>query len=229
MLQKIEGPFKERVRRNMSYDDIIVQHGNKCKNESSAASSSPASGAGADSPSSTIYGMGSDSWETSSSFKIELGKNEEERKNAFKRYQGFQSWMWKECLSSSILCAMRYGKKRCLPLLGICRHCLDSYPSEEGNCPSCNRMSGKVDMNTDFPEQAMDSMDNLKIDYNKLAVSNACPLRVRLMKALLSFLEVRFFEIYHRESGFLLGCSLSLYSLCVYLSNVWTDVKIKYI
>ncbi|XP_009781785.1 homeobox-DDT domain protein RLT1 isoform X1 [Nicotiana sylvestris] len=188
MLQKIEGPFKERVRR--SYDDIIVQHGNKCKNESSAASSSPASGAGADSPSSTIYGMGSDSWETSSSFKIELGKNEEERRNAFKRYQSFQSWMWKECLSSSILCAMRYGKKRCLPLLGICRHCLDSYPSEEGNCPSCNKMSGKVDMNAEFPEQAMDSMDNLKIDYNKLAVSNACPLRVRLMKALLSFLEV---------------------------------------
>ncbi|KAJ8545489.1 hypothetical protein K7X08_018072 [Anisodus acutangulus] len=190
MLQKIEGPFKERVRQNMSYGGIIGQHGNKCRNESSAASLSPASGASADSPNSTIYGMGSDSWETSSSFKIELGRNEEEKKNAFQRYQGFQIWMWKECLSSSILCAMQYGKKRCLPLLGICGHCLDSYLSGEGIFPSCNKMSCKVDMNVVFHEQAMDVVDNLKIDSNNLVVSNACPLRVRLMKAVLSFLEV---------------------------------------
>lgn len=190
MLQKIEGPFKERARRNMSYGDIIGQHGNKCRNESSAASSSPASGASADSPGSTIYGVSSDSLETSSSFKIELGRNEEEKKNAFKRYQGFQIWMWRECLSSLILRALRYGKKRSLPLLGICGHCLDSYLSEEGICPSCNKMSCKVDMNAEFFEQAMDSIDNLKIDYNNLMVSNACPLRVRLMKAVLSFLEV---------------------------------------
>ncbi|KAK4361141.1 hypothetical protein RND71_020093 [Anisodus tanguticus] len=190
MLQKIEGPFKERVRQNMSYGGIIGQHGNKCRNESSAAGSSPASGASADSPNSTIYGMSSDSWETFSSFKIELGRNEEEKRNAFKRYQGFQIWMWKECLSSSILCAMRYGKKRCLPLLGICGHCLDSYLSGEGIYPSCNKMSCKVDMNNEFHEQAMDSMDSLKIDYKNLVVSNAFPLRVRLMKAVLSFLEV---------------------------------------
>lgn len=212
MLQKIEGPFKGRVRRNMSYGDIIGQHGNKCRNESSAASSCPAPGASADSPGSTIYGVSSDSWETSSSFKIELGRSEEDKKNAFKRYQGFQNWMWKECLSSSILRAMRYGKKRCLPLLGICGHCLDSYLSEEGICPSCNKMSCKVDMNGEFLEQAMYSMDNLKIDYNNLVVSNACPLRVRLMKAMLSFTEVRFFEIYLQESGFMLGCLPSLFT-----------------
>lgn len=174
MLQKIEGPFKGRARQNMS-----------C-----GASSNPTSGASADSPGSAIYGVSSDSWETSSSFKIELGRNEEEKKNALQRYQGFQIWMWKECLSSSILCAMRYGKKRCLPLLGICGHCLDSYHSEEGICPSCNKMSCEVDMNGKFLEQAMDSMDNLKIDYNNLVVSNACPVRVRLMKAVLSFTEV---------------------------------------
>ncbi|KAK4711137.1 hypothetical protein R3W88_005650 [Solanum pinnatisectum] len=174
MLQKIEGPFKGRARQNMS-----------C-----GASSNPTSGASADSPGSAIYGVSSDSWESSSSFKIELGRNEEEKKNALQRYQGFQIWMWKECLSSSILCAMRYGKKRCLPLLGICGHCLDSYLSEEGICPSCNKMSCEVDMNGKFLEQAMDSMDNLKIDYNNLVVSNACPVRVRLMKAVLSFTEV---------------------------------------
>ncbi|KAH0719307.1 hypothetical protein KY285_015338 [Solanum tuberosum] len=174
MLQKIEGPFKGRARQNMS-----------C-----GASSNPTSGASADSPGSAIYGVSSDSWETSSSFKIELGRNEEEKKNALQRYQGFQIWMWKECLSSTILCAMRYGKKRCLPLLGICGHCLDSYLSEEGICPSCNKMSCEVDMNGKFLEQAMDSMDNLKIDYNSLVVSNACPVRVRLMKAVLSFTEV---------------------------------------
>lgn len=190
MLQKIEGPFKERARRNMSYGDIIGQHGNKCRNESSAVGSSPASGASADSPSSTIYGVSSDSLETSSSFKIELGRNEEEKRNAFRRYQGFQIWMWKECLSSSILRALRYGKKRCLLLLGICGHCLDSCLSEEGICPSCNKMSCKVDMNAEFLEQAMNSLDNLKMDYNNLVVSNACPLRVRLMKVVLSFLEV---------------------------------------
>ncbi|KAL3345261.1 hypothetical protein AABB24_024293 [Solanum stoloniferum] len=174
MLQKIEGPFKGRARQNMS-----------C-----GASSNPTSGASADSPGSAIYGVSSDSWETSSSFKIELGRNEEEKKNALQRYQGFQIWMWKECLSSSILCAMRYGKKRCLPLLGICGHCLDFYLSEEGICPSCNKMSCEVDMNGKFLEQAMDSMDNLKIDYNNLVVSNSCPVRVRLMKAILSFTEV---------------------------------------
>lgn len=174
MLQKIEGPFKGRARQNMS-----------C-----GASSNPTSGASADSPGSAIYGVSSDSWETSSSFKIELGRNEEEKKNALQRYQGFQIWMWKECLNSTILCAMRYGKKRCLPLLGICGHCLDSYLSDEGICPSCNKMSCEVDMNGKFLEQAMDSMDNLKIDYNNLVVSNACPVRVRLMKAVLSFTEV---------------------------------------
>lgn len=175
MLQKIEGPFKGRARQNMS-----------C-----GASSNPTSGVSADSPGSAIYGVSSDSWETSSSFKIELGRTEEEKKNALQRYQVFQIWMWKECLSSSILCAMRYGKKRCLPLLGICGHCLDSYLSEEGICPSCNKMNCEVDMNGKFIEQAMDSMDNLKIDYNNLVVSNACPVRVRLMKAVLSFTEVR--------------------------------------
>ncbi|XP_004232922.1 homeobox-DDT domain protein RLT1 isoform X1 [Solanum lycopersicum] len=174
MLQKIEGPFKGRARQNMS-----------C-----GASSNPTSGVSADSPGSAIYGVSSDSWETSSSFKIELGRTEEEKKNALQRYQVFQIWMWKECLSSSILCAMRYGKKRCLPLLGICGHCLDSYLSEEGICPSCNKMNCEVDMNGKFIEQAMDSMDNLKIDYNNLVVSNACPVRVRLMKAVLSFTEV---------------------------------------
>ncbi|XP_015065715.1 homeobox-DDT domain protein RLT1 isoform X1 [Solanum pennellii] len=174
MLQKIEGPFKGRARQNMS-----------C-----GASSNPTSGASADSPGSAIYGVSSDSWETSSSFKIELGRTEEEKKNALQRYQVFQIWMWKECLSSSILCAMQYGKKRCLPLLGICGHCLDSYLSEEGICPSCNKMNCEVDMNGKFIEQAMDSMDNLKIDYDNLVVSNACPVRVRLMKAVLSFTEV---------------------------------------
>ncbi|CAN4084106.1 unnamed protein product [Withania somnifera] len=190
MLQKIEGPFKERARRNMSYGDIIGQHGNRCRNESSAVGSSPASGASADSPSSTIYAMSSDSLETSSSFKIELGRNEEERRNAFKRYQGFQIWMSKECLSSSVLRALRHGKKRCLPLLGICGHCLDTYLSEEGICPSCNKMSYKVDMDAEFLEQAMNSLDNLKMNYNNLVFSNACPLRVRLMKVILNFLEV---------------------------------------
>ncbi|KAM3362256.1 homeobox-DDT domain protein RLT1 isoform X2 [Capsicum galapagoense] len=190
MLQKIEGPFKERVRRNMSYGDNVGQHGSKYRNKSSAVSSSPACGASADSPKSTIYGVSSDSWETSSSFKIEFGKNEEEKRNALMRYQGFQIWMWKECLRSSIVRALRYGKKRSLPLLGLCGHCLDSYLSEEGICPSCNKMSSKVDMNAEFLEQAMDSMGNMKFDCNSLMVSNAFPLRVRLMKAVLSFLEV---------------------------------------
>ncbi|WCJ30914.1 Homeobox-DDT domain protein RLT2 [Euphorbia peplus] len=50
----------------------------------------------------------SDMSDTSTSFTIELGRNETERNHALRRYQDFEKWMWKECVSSSVSYAMKH-------------------------------------------------------------------------------------------------------------------------
>ncbi|KAG5561737.1 hypothetical protein RHGRI_004700 [Rhododendron griersonianum] len=129
MLEYIEKSFKESLRRHSQSASIIDRKGS-IVNEDAEMDCSPAQ----DSPSSTVSGSNSNTCEPSFSFKIELGKNETEKKAVMERYQEFQRWMWKECFDSSTLCAMRYGEKRCRPLMGICDFCLDSFmvsvPSE---------------------------------------------------------------------------------------------------
>jgi hypothetical protein len=46
---------------------------------------------------------------------------------------------WKECYNSSILCAIKFGVKRCKPQVDICEICLDPYFMEDSHCNSCHQ------------------------------------------------------------------------------------------
>nr|GMD93116.1 homeobox-DDT domain protein RLT1 [Ipomoea batatas] len=183
MMKKIEIPFRERVRRDTLQNGSVVQCGNATRNEAAEASS------GGDSPSSMVCSTSSDRWEPS--FKIELGKNEEEKRNALRRYQDFQIWMWKEHFGSSILCALAHGQKRCLPLLGVCDRCLDTFLFEEDFCSSCHRRFANVDFVVKLLESEISYGDIIQFDSENVVISStSCPLRIILFKALLSMLEV---------------------------------------
>ncbi|KAL3643462.1 hypothetical protein CASFOL_014277 [Castilleja foliolosa] len=132
----------------------------------------------AESPSSAVCCANSDTLEPSPSFGIETGRNETERNSILKRYKDLQTWIWKECLNASILRAMAYGKSRCSPLLGICDVCLATYDSKD-ICPSCCQTPSKFN-----------GGENNLMDETYLIMSNSSPLRIRLIKAILSSLEV---------------------------------------
>jgi hypothetical protein len=191
MLQKIEVPFRELARKNLlGAANRVVHNEKKTGEEVAELSSSPGSNAGTDSPNSTVCGMSSDSLEPSSSFKIELGKNDKERENALNRYQDLQIWMWKESFNASVLRAMTFGRKQRTPLLGVCSVCLDSFMIEDGYCPSCCTTT-KIEDRESFLEQKFFE-EKLKNELTNFIVSNCThPLRIRMMKALLSCLEVR--------------------------------------
>ncbi|XP_027159398.1 homeobox-DDT domain protein RLT1 isoform X1 [Coffea eugenioides] len=188
MLQKIEVPFRERVRKNLSFNCIEGKEGMKTGDELAEVSSSPGCNSGLDSPSSTVCGMNSDSLEPSSSFKIELGRNETERENALKRYEDFQIWMWRECFNSSVLRSLTYGKNRCTPLLGTCHLCFDSYMNVECHGHSCHTTS-KVGNKEGLVEQTIHE-EKVKVEPLNFGDSNSShPLRIRLIKVLLNSLE----------------------------------------
>lgn len=190
MLRNIEKSFKENVRKNSQSASIMGRSVN-VGNKAAEMDSSPAQSGGADSPSSTVSGSNSSTGEPSFSFRIELGKNETEKKAAMERYQEFQMWMWKECFNSSTLCAMRYGEKRCRPLLGICDFCLDSYIDENDHCPSCYRSFGTFDNKINLSEHVPLCEEERKESRKNSNISKFChPLRIRLLRALLTVIEV---------------------------------------
>lgn len=175
MLQMIEIPFKETVRRNLLRGRQV---GDNVKTEAAEM----------DSPSSSVYNSNLDASEPSSSFVVELGKTAVEKSNALKRYHDLQRWMWKECLNSSTLCAFKFGKKRCMQLLGICDNCHDSYFFEEKQCQSC----GSLDTNANFSEHVSQFEQKLKADPDWFSSSDSVsyPLRIRLLKVQLALVEV---------------------------------------
>ncbi|KAG4383911.1 hypothetical protein AAZX31_13G159500 [Glycine max] len=185
MLQKVESSFKENVRKNTQCSKI-GSIGETCvKNEADETDSSPDRHTGSDSPSSTLCGLNSDTSETSSSFKIELGKSESDKKSALRRYQDFQKWMWKECYNSSILCAMKYGKKRCKPQVVMCDICLNPYFFEDSHCSGCHR-TFPSNSGFSFSKHAFQCGDKSSKD---ICILDSLPLRTRLLKAMLAFIE----------------------------------------
>ncbi|KAL2627394.1 hypothetical protein AAZV13_07G170700 [Glycine max] len=187
MLQKVEISFKENVRLNTQCSKI-GSIGETCvKNEADETDSSPDRHTGSDSPSSTLCGLNSDTSETSSSFKIELGKSESDKKSALRRYQDFQKWMWKECYNSPILCAMKYGKKRCKPQVVICDICLNPYFFEDSHCSGCHQTFSS-NSGFSFSKHAFQCGD--KLSKNICILDSSLPLRTRLLKAMLAFIEV---------------------------------------
>ncbi|KAJ9136123.1 hypothetical protein P3X46_033231 [Hevea brasiliensis] len=187
MLQKIEKSFKQNVRRNFQSENIVCQNGIAAENEVGEADSSPNCSAGIGSPSSMVCGSSSDALDTSSLFRIELGRNEMEQKGAMKRYQDFQKWTWKECFNSLTLCAMKYGKKRCSQLLTTCDVCFDSYLAEDSDSVSCHQTLNAADKSFNFLEHGIQCKVRRKLDPG--VCDTSLPLGIRLLNALLAFIE----------------------------------------
>ncbi|XP_047970225.1 homeobox-DDT domain protein RLT1-like isoform X2 [Salvia hispanica] len=174
MLQRIEVCFKESVRRNrLSQNGDADRQGDVELNSSFAFES-------AESPSSAVCTTSFDALEPSLSFRTEVGKNEKESNNFMKRYEDLQNWMWKECLNSSIVRALEYGKQRCSQLLGICDICFATYA--EDCCPCSHWDQGMIVTKGHFPVQ-FNGENNLMDGRNS-------PLRIRLIKTILISLEV---------------------------------------
>ncbi|CAK8577651.1 unnamed protein product [Lathyrus sativus] len=187
MLLKIENAFKENVQKNAKCAKIGNTNEIRVKNEADETDSSPDHHTSSDSPSSTLCGLSSDTSETSSSFRIELGKSESDKKAALGRYQDLQQWMWKECYNPSILCASKYGKKRCKPQVDICDVCLNLYCLEDSHCNHCHLTFPSNDGLT-VSKHAIQCGDKLAKDI--CILESPLPLRTRLLKALLAFIEV---------------------------------------
>ncbi|CAH2034180.1 unnamed protein product [Thlaspi arvense] len=166
MLQKIEGSFKENACKNINLSR------NSLSEEKSALNHSPTDSV---SPSSAISGSNSDSMETSTSIRVELGRNDREKGNISKRFHDFQRWMWSVTYSSLPSCARKYGIKRC-ELLATCEACAASYLSEYTHCTSCHQ---RLDMVGSSERKILDSG----------LTASPIPFGVRLLKALLVFLE----------------------------------------
>lgn len=205
MLQKVETCFKETVKRSLARSNICSQSEDFVKTEVSEIDPRPICSIETDSPNSSVCISNSES-ESSSSFVIELGRNESEKNNAFKRYQEFQKWMWKESLNASTLCAMKYGKKRSMPLLGICDHCHGAYFFEDNHCTSCHNTYGYFNNSVNFSEHVAQCEQKLKVDPAwSLHGLDPSPLRIRLLKVLLALVEasafINFPHIYFEQSA----------------------------
>ncbi|XP_043687473.1 homeobox-DDT domain protein RLT2-like [Telopea speciosissima] len=190
MLQKIETSFRETVRKNLCRTSNPRRITLKTESDETA-SSQDCTADGTDSSSSMVCGSTADTLEQASSFKIELGRSEAEKANAYKRYLDFEKWTWKECFNSYVLCAMKYGKKRCSELLGICDVCHDTYSSEDNHCSCCHATFRTRD-DYSFSEHVVQCEEKQKVDRKwTFHGSDACrPLRFRLLKAMLVVIEV---------------------------------------
>uniref|UniRef100_A0A6M2F0J1 Uncharacterized protein n=1 Tax=Populus davidiana TaxID=266767 RepID=A0A6M2F0J1_9ROSI len=189
MLHKIEVPFKETIKRRRLCANTEGQSKDPIKAEAVEMAAGPESGTGMDSPHSTVCVPDSDMSETSTSFTIELGRNEIEKNHTLKRFQDFEKWMWKECFKSSVLCAMKYEKKRCTQLLGVCDYCHDTYLFEDNHCPSCHK-THPSQTGLNFSEHVAHCERKLKMDPDSALCSLSFPPRIRLLKSLLALIEV---------------------------------------
>ncbi|CAL8146684.1 unnamed protein product [Prunus armeniaca] len=190
MLQKIEASFKENFRKTAHCPNNAGPSKNRVKNEADM-DSSPDCASGFDSPGSTVCALNSDTAETSSSFRIELDRNEAEKRAALRRYQDFQKWMWKECFSSSTFCAMKYAKKRCRSLFDVCDFCLSCYYFEDSHCAFCHQTFSAFYANFNFSEHVIQCKEKRKLEpWDSHIPCTSLPLARRLLKALIAHVEV---------------------------------------
>lgn len=187
MLLKIEMSFKENVRSKKLHAQKEKRSQEAAKGDAMEMATGSNLNICIDSPCSIVCNSDSDMSETSTSFVIDLGRNEAEKDDALKRYQDFEKWMWQECVSSSILCAMQYGEKRCKQLLGTCEFCHDVFFFEDNHCQYCHR-SFVTDNDSSFPEHVIQCKGKPKDSVSS-------PLRIRLLKALLAVVEVSAFNV----------------------------------
>ncbi|XP_047308886.1 homeobox-DDT domain protein RLT1-like isoform X2 [Impatiens glandulifera] len=179
MLREIEKSFRKNIKNNC----LSSEYENGIRTKAEIDTSPACSGGDLDSPQSMVSGLVSTnvSDELSTSFKIQLGRNEAERKDALNRYQEFQLWMWRECFNTESLCAKKSVEKRSTkPVLEICGFCLDLFmASDELLCPCCNRPF--ADSLTYFDQEAKGEVSN--------PLNFAQPARIGLLKVLLTYIE----------------------------------------
>lgn len=193
ILQKIEMSFKEAVRRNKLHVNKR-QNGNTIKTEANDLASGPDWGVCSESPNSAVCGSDFDTSETSTSFSIELGRNEVEKNDALKRYQDFEKWMWKECFNALTFCATKYGKKRSKQLLGLCNSCFNVYYFEDNHCHSCHRTYITSKSTLNFSEHVSQCVEKLQMGSEFVMDGSVfSPLRIRLIKLQLALVEVSAF------------------------------------
>ena len=188
MLQSIESNFKNtigskkcatiehpagRILRNGSNEIISPNHSNEFG-----------------SPCSTLSGVVSDTaMACSDSFKIELGRNDQEKVAISKRACMFLKWMWCECNGHQSMRAMKYGKKRCSQLIHGCDYCYQIYLTEEKHCSSCHKTLRSIHS---FSEHTSLCEEKRRTDANwMIQISDdSVPIRLRLLKLLLATVEV---------------------------------------
>lgn len=188
MLQSIESTFKQtigskkcatiehpagRILRNGSSEIISPNHSNEFG-----------------SPCSTLSGVVSDAaMACSDSFKIELGRNDQEKVAISKRACMFLKWMWRECNNHQSTRAMKYGKTRCSELIHCCDYCYQIYLTEEKHCSSCHKTLRSIHS---FSEHTSQCEEKRRTDANwKIQISDdSVPIRIRLLKLLLATVEV---------------------------------------
>ncbi|MCI13511.1 hypothetical protein A2U01_0034629, partial [Trifolium medium] len=125
----------------------------------------------------------------STSFTVQLGRTEVENKDAYMRYWDFEKWMRKECLICSVSRAMKFGKKRCNQLLLMCDLCHHVYFFRGSPCPSCHRTFSTSQGNSGSYESFAHSEGKMNIDTHLSHDSSSSPMRMRLLKILLSVVE----------------------------------------
>lgn len=115
---------------------------------------------------------------------IEMVQNETEKCSVWSRYKDFLSWLWKNSVNSNILCAMQYGKTRCL--LATCDLCYEPYLPEERHCSSCHKTFITSDNAfLGFQEHLAHCKEKQKENSDSFL-----PIRIQLLKALLMMIEV---------------------------------------
>ncbi|XP_057450626.1 homeobox-DDT domain protein RLT2-like isoform X3 [Lotus japonicus] len=189
MLERVEMSFKESVRRNVLNSNMRMQNGDTVRRLKTEAVEMAEQDCSADIHCPTTVGIDNlDASETSTSFVVQLGKSEADDKDACTRYQDFEKWMRKECLNSPLLCALKFGKKRCNQLLAICDVCHHVCFFGEVRCPSCHKTFSTCKNNSSSSEHIAHSEGKVKIGTDYFSPSS--PLRMRLLKILLSVVEV---------------------------------------
>ncbi|EEF44370.1 homeobox-DDT domain protein RLT2 isoform X2 [Ricinus communis] len=237
MLQKIEMSFKEAVRRKLLSADMERQSGDTVKAEAGDMVTGPDCHTGTDSPSSTVCIADSDVSETSTSFAVELGRNESERNQALRRYQDFEKWMWKECFNGLVLCASKYGKKRSRQLVGVCDYCHGIYFSEDDQCP-CSRTCEKPGSDLNFSKHMVHCEEKSRVGLAYSSHASSSPLRIRLLKMQLALIEVSLLQEalqpvwtngYRKSWGMRLQSSLSAEDLLQVLTLLEVSIKRDYL
>ncbi|KAI4341103.1 hypothetical protein MLD38_025869 [Melastoma candidum] len=171
MLLKIEGSFKETLRK---YPPTNV-----CKRHTTEG---PESGTSTASPSSFLDVADSEESEASTSFRIEVGRKPREKNNALRRYQDFEDWMLKECLSTSKLRAVTHQNKRCKQFLDVCNWCLNINFTDIDQCPLCSNLV--------LPETSAQGKGMLpSMSPSAREGVDFSPVRIKVLKMQLSLIE----------------------------------------